>query len=83
VGGKILASTVLGAEDEWTSLAVNRPETMKAPPEPFRWPAVKVIASALEHGDAREEAGKRRGVVNELLGSGPIGLRERYVTKRQ
>jgi len=56
---------------------------MKAPPEPFRWQAVKVIASALERGDAREEAGKRRGVVNELLGSGPIGLRERYVTRRQ
>ena len=28
VGGKILASTVLGVDDEWTSLAVNRPETM-------------------------------------------------------
>jgi len=52
VGGKILASTVLGVDDGWTSLAVNRPETMKAPPEPFRWPAVKAIASALERGDA-------------------------------
>jgi glycine/D-amino acid oxidase-like deaminating enzyme len=37
VGGKILASTVLGSEDEWTSLAVNRPETVKVPPEPLRW----------------------------------------------
>jgi hypothetical protein len=83
VGGKILASTVLGVEDEWTTLAVNRPETMRAPPEPFRWAAVKTIAAALERGDAREEAGKRRGVVNELLGLGPIGLRERYVTRRQ
>jgi hypothetical protein len=83
VGGKILASTVLGVEDEWTTLAVNRPETMKAPPEPFRWAAVKTIAAALERGDAREEAGMRRGVVNELLGLGPIGLRERYVTRRQ
>jgi glycine/D-amino acid oxidase-like deaminating enzyme len=83
VGGKILASTVLGVEDEWTTLAVNRPETMKAPPEPFRWAAVKTIAAALERGDTREEAGKRRGVVNELMGLGPIGLRERYVARRQ
>ena len=83
MGGKILASTVLGVDDQWTSLAVNRPETVKAPPEPLRWPAVKVIASALERGDAREDAGKRRGVVNELLGLGPIGLRERYVARRQ
>jgi len=82
VGGKILASTVLGTDDEWTSLAVNRPERMKVPPEPLRWVGVKAIASALERGDAREEAGKRRGVMNELVGSGPIALRERYVAKR-
>src|SRR4029453_5030952 len=40
VRGKILASTVLGSEDEWTSLAVNRPETAKVPPEPLRWVGV-------------------------------------------
>ena len=35
VGGRILASTILGLEDEWATLAVNRPEFGLAPPEPL------------------------------------------------
>jgi len=42
-----------------------------------------VSALVGQGGERDEEAGKRRGVLNELLGSGAIGLRERYVTKRQ
>src|SRR5262249_1851349 len=71
IGGKILASTVLGIDDEWTSWAVNRPETMKVPPEPVRWVGVNAIARALERGDARQEAGRPRGALNELVGSIP------------
>ena len=81
VGGKILASTVLGREDEWTSLAVNRPEVVKAPPEPLRWIGVNAAARALERGDVRQEAGKGRGVINELIGSAPIRFRDRLVAK--
>ncbi len=81
VGGKILASTVLGSEDEWTSLAVNRPETIKVPPEPLRWIGVNAAARELERGDAREEAGKRRGLLNEVIGSGPIAFRDKVVAK--
>jgi glycine/D-amino acid oxidase-like deaminating enzyme len=81
VGGQILASTVLGIEDEWTSLAVNRPESMKVPPEPVRWVGVNAIARALEHGDARQEAGETRGRVNELVGSIPNVVRDRLVER--
>lgn len=77
VGSKILASKVLGVEDEWTSLGVNRPEFAKAPPEPLRWPLVKMAASALRTGDAREESGRSRGKVLDLIGSAPIRFRER------
>jgi glycine/D-amino acid oxidase-like deaminating enzyme len=81
VGGKILASTVLGVHDEWTSLAVNRPETMKVPPEPVRWVGVNAIARALERGDARQEAGRARGPVYELVGSIPNVVRDRLVAR--
>jgi hypothetical protein len=81
IGGKILASTVLGADDEWTSLAVNRPETMKVPPEPVRWVGVNAIARALERGDARQEDGRARGAVNELVGSIPNVVRDRLVAR--
>jgi glycine/D-amino acid oxidase-like deaminating enzyme len=81
IGGKILASTVLGMEDEWTTLAVNRPERMKVPPEPVRWIGVNAIARALERGDVREEAGKPRGALNELVGSIPNVVRDRLVAR--
>jgi glycine/D-amino acid oxidase-like deaminating enzyme len=81
IGGKILASTVLGADDEWASLAVNRPETMKVPPEPVRWVGVNAIARALERGDARQEDGRARGAVNELVGSIPNVVRDRLVAR--
>jgi glycine/D-amino acid oxidase-like deaminating enzyme len=81
IGGQILASTVLGVDDEWTSLAVNRPEFSLAPPEPFRYPVVKAAALALERGDAREEAGRSRGWLYDLVGNAPIRHRERLVRR--
>lgn len=81
IGGRILAASVLGREDGWTSLAVNRPEIAKAPPEPFRYPAVAAAAWALARGDAREESGEPRGPVYRLLGDGPLRYRERLVRR--
>jgi glycine/D-amino acid oxidase-like deaminating enzyme len=74
VGGAILASKVLGVEDEHTSLPVARPELGRVPPEPFRWPAARLAAWALETGDRRETSGRARGVVRSLAGDAP----ERY-----
>lgn len=79
VGGRILASTVLGLDDEWTSLAVNRPETAKAPPEPLRWAAVQAASIALQRADARADAGRPRGRLTGLVADGPIRYRERLV----
>ena len=81
VGGKILASTVLGTRDEWTRLAVNRPEIAKAPPEPFRWPLIKTAAWALERGDARADRGDPRGRLLDLIGSAPDTYRRRLVRR--
>jgi glycine/D-amino acid oxidase-like deaminating enzyme len=76
VGSKILASKVLGVENDWTSLGVNRGEFAKAPPEPVRWPLVKMATSALRAGDAREEEGRARGAFLDLIGTAPIRFRE-------
>jgi glycine/D-amino acid oxidase-like deaminating enzyme len=81
IGGQILASTVLDLDDEWTSLAVNRPEAALAPPEPLRYPVVRAAAFALERGDAREEAGRSRGRLYDLIGNAPIRYRERVVRR--
>jgi hypothetical protein len=79
VGGHILASTVLGLDDEWTSLAVNRPETAFTPPEPLRWTAVQAAAIAMQRGDAREDAGRPRGLLTGLVAGAPVRYRERLV----
>jgi glycine/D-amino acid oxidase-like deaminating enzyme len=81
VGGKILASTVLSTEDEWTSLGVNSPEAMRVPPEPLRWVGVNAIARALERGDAREEVGRARGRAYGLVGSIPNVVRDWLVRR--
>lgn len=81
VGGHILASTVLGLDDEWTSLAVNRPELGKTPPEPIRWSLVTAATSALARGDARQDAGRSRGLVYSWVGNAPIRWRERLLAR--
>ena len=81
VGGHILASTVLDETDEWSTLAVNRPESAFAPPEPFRYPLVRAAAFALERGDVREDAGRPRGLFYRLVGEAPVRHRERVVRR--
>ena len=81
VGGHILASTVLRVEDAWTTLAVNRPEIGKAPPEPIRWPVVWAATTALARGDERQDAGRSRGLVYSTVGDAPVRWRERLVRR--
>jgi glycine/D-amino acid oxidase-like deaminating enzyme len=79
VGGRILASLALGERGEWTSLPVVGPEIAMAPPEPLRFPLVRLAVWALESGDRRQELGRGRGQVRELIGNAPIAYRERLV----
>jgi len=81
LGGRILASLALGTHDGWTSMPVVGPELSKAPPEPIRWPLVRAAVWALETGDAREDAGRGRGVVRAAIGGAPTAYREWLVRK--
>jgi glycine/D-amino acid oxidase-like deaminating enzyme len=77
LGGKILASLVLGAADEWSTQPVVGPPVGAAPPEPVRWPLVRAAVWALESGDRAEEAGRRRSALQRALGWAPLANRER------
>ena len=81
LGGAILASMALGLDDEHTSLPVARPEIGRVPPEPFRWPAAKLAARALETGDRRESAGRGRGALRTAVGDAPDRYR-RWLIRR-
>ena len=76
VGGRILASLVLGLDDAWTSLPVVGPEISRTPPEPLRYAATMAAERTLEWGDRRQDAGHRRGVMPRLIGDAPGRYRE-------
>ena len=80
LGGKILASLALGTSDRWTAMPVVGPEVAKAPPEPFRWPLVRAAVWGLKSGDRREDAGRPRGRIRDLVGGAPIRYRKRLVS---
>jgi glycine/D-amino acid oxidase-like deaminating enzyme len=82
LGGRILASLVLGSRDEWSSMPVVGREIALAPPEPFRFPLVRAAAWGLESGDRREDEGRRRGTLRRLIGDAPGRYRERIVRRR-
>jgi len=81
LGGKTLASLALGVEDEWSTLPVAGPVVGTAPPEPLRWPLLRVSVWGSETGDAAEDSGRRRSSLRRLLARGPIAYRERLVAK--
>jgi hypothetical protein len=77
LGGRTLASLVLGSEDEWSTLPVVGPPVGAAPPEPLRWPLVRAAVWGLEAGDRAESAGRRRSPLQRALGWGPVANRNR------
>jgi len=68
VGGKTLASLVLGADDEWSSLPVVGPPLSTVPPEPLRWPLVQTVTLITESGDRAQEEGRPRGTLRTAVG---------------
>lgn len=76
LGGRIIASQVLGVEDEWSTLPVVGPPVAKMPPEPARYLGARAIEWAMESGDRREARGKSRGRVRGVL-SGASELPQR------
>jgi glycine/D-amino acid oxidase-like deaminating enzyme len=82
LGGKTLASLVLGSDDEWSRLPVVGPPVGRVPPEPLRWPMLRAGLWALESGDRRQEEGRPRGLMRSVIGGIPVRNRERLRSGR-
>jgi glycine/D-amino acid oxidase-like deaminating enzyme len=76
IGGKILASLVLHVDDAWSSMPVVGPPIGVAPPEPLRWPLVRLAVWGMETGDRAQQRGRRRGVLQRLLQRAPLAYRD-------
>jgi glycine/D-amino acid oxidase-like deaminating enzyme len=56
--GKILASSALGLEDEWSGCGLNRGVTGRFPPEPIRYVGGFVVRGAVKRKESREDLGR-------------------------
>jgi glycine/D-amino acid oxidase-like deaminating enzyme len=63
LGGQILASLSLGADDEWTRLPLAARDVPRLPPEPFRRVGGGLVRRAIMACEAAEEEGRRPSVV--------------------
>jgi glycine/D-amino acid oxidase-like deaminating enzyme len=70
LGGRILASLALGADDEWSRMAVTGPPLVSVPPEPLRWPLVRSVSVAYEASDRAYEQGRLPGPVPRAVIAG-------------
>jgi putative aminophosphonate oxidoreductase len=56
--GKILASSALGRDDEWSGCGLNRGVAGRFPPEPIRYLGGFVVRAAVRHKETREDEGR-------------------------
>ena len=56
--GKILASSALGRDDEWSGCGLNRGVTGRFPPEPIRYAGGFVVRAAVRRKESREDEGR-------------------------
>jgi glycine/D-amino acid oxidase-like deaminating enzyme len=56
--GKILASSALGRDDEWSGCGLNRGATGRFPPEPIRYVGGFVVRAAVKRKETREDDGR-------------------------
>jgi glycine/D-amino acid oxidase-like deaminating enzyme len=77
LGGQILASLVLGADDRWTRLPLAARHVPSLPPEPLRRLGGGLIRSAILACEEAEESGRRPSAAARAVASVPrrLGLR--------
>ena len=75
LGGRILASMVLGRDDEWARCGLVRPPPRGLPAEPIRYIGGRVVRSAVARKERAEEAGRRPARIDRALARlAPAGL---------
>jgi glycine/D-amino acid oxidase-like deaminating enzyme len=77
LGGKVLASLVLGADDEWSRLPLAGRVPPRLPPEPIRQAGGAVVRRAILSVEAADEAGRRSPILARGIAALPrvLGLR--------
>ena len=73
--GKILASSALGRDDEWSGSVLNRGVASQFPPEPIRYFGGFVVRAAVKRKESREDDGRSVDpVTRRIAGLAPQGF---------
>ncbi|MGE5273570.1 MAG: NAD(P)/FAD-dependent oxidoreductase [Verrucomicrobiota bacterium] len=77
IGGQILASLVLGSDDQWTRLPLTGRVPPRLPPEPVRHLGGAVVRRAILSVEAADEEGRRPPLLARVVAALPrlLGLR--------
>jgi glycine/D-amino acid oxidase-like deaminating enzyme len=77
IGGQCLASLVLDAKDEWSSLPLCTREPHALPPEPFRYVGGRLVRWGILSCEEAEESGRSAGFLPRVAAAIPktFGLR--------
>jgi glycine/D-amino acid oxidase-like deaminating enzyme len=77
LGGQILASLVLGSDDEWSRLPLAGRKPPRLPPEPVRFPGGAAVRHAILATENADEDGRRASVVTRAVAALPrvLGMR--------
>ncbi len=77
LGGQILASLVLGSDDEWSRLPLSGRKPPRLPPEPIGYVGGAAVRRAILAVEAADEAGRRAGPLARGVAALPrlLGLR--------
>jgi putative aminophosphonate oxidoreductase len=67
LAGRILASLVLDAKDEWSGAGLVRPPERSFPPEPIRYIGTSLVRAAASAKDRAEHEGRTPGAITRLL----------------
>jgi glycine/D-amino acid oxidase-like deaminating enzyme len=73
--GKILASSALRRDDEWSGCGLNRGVAGRFPPEPIRYVGGYVVRAAVRRKESREDEGRTVDpVTRRVAGLAPQGF---------
>jgi len=74
LAARILAALALEQRNELTRLALVEPAHARVPPEPVRYLGGRILRAALLRRERREDAGRKPGLVTELITEMPRRL---------
>ena len=72
---KVLASTALGRDDEWSGSGLNRGVVGRFPPEPIRYLGGFAVRGAVKRKESREDVGRSVDpLTRRIAGLAPQGF---------